>query len=58
MPDEVTKTEEEWRQDLTPEQYDVLRRKGTEPPFTGTYVHVKDKAAAMATLDRGEARGR
>src|SRR5438445_12021904 len=42
MAAEVTKTDEEWRQELTPEQYEVLRRKGTEPPFTGKYVHAKD----------------
>ena len=39
MAAEVTKTDEEWRQELTPEQYEVLRRKGTERPFTGRYVH-------------------
>jgi peptide-methionine (R)-S-oxide reductase len=42
MPAEVSKTDDEWRQELTPEQYEVLRRKGTEPPFTGAYVHNKD----------------
>jgi peptide-methionine (R)-S-oxide reductase len=39
--DKVMKSEEEWRRELTPEQYEVLRRKGTEPPFTGKYVHSK-----------------
>jgi len=33
----VNKTEEEWRNDLTPAQYRVLRQAGTEPPFTGRY---------------------
>jgi peptide-methionine (R)-S-oxide reductase len=35
-------TEAKWREQLTPEQYEVLRRKGTERPFTGEYVHTKD----------------
>ncbi len=37
MTEKIKKTEAEWRQTLTPEQYHVTRRKGTEPPGTGEY---------------------
>ena len=51
----VQKTEQEWREQLTPEQYEVLRRAGTEAPFTGEYVYNKDSgdyrcAACGSTL--------
>ena len=39
---EVEKTDEEWRRELSPEQYAVLRQAGTERPFSGEYVDTKD----------------
>jgi len=40
-PREIEKSEAEWREELTPQQYDILRRAGTEPPFAGEYVFNK-----------------
>jgi peptide-methionine (R)-S-oxide reductase len=37
MPDKIKKSDEEWRKELTPEQYQVARKKGTERAFTGEY---------------------
>ncbi len=57
----MQKTDEEWRRQLTPQQYEVLRRKGTERPFTGKYVYSKDAGtyrcgACGADLFRSDAK--
>ena len=41
MAEKIRKTDEEWRQELSPEEYRVLRQKGTEPAFAGEYYAEK-----------------
>src|SRR5947209_687232 len=57
----IDKTDEEWAAELTPEQYEVMRRHGTEPPFSGKYVYSKEDgvyrcAACGNTLFRSDAK--
>ena len=47
MNDKLTKSEEEWKQDLTPEQYNVTRQHGTEPAFSGQYYNHKDSGTYL-----------
>lgn len=42
MGPKVEKTDEEWKKQLTPEQYKILRKHGTERPFTGALLHNKE----------------
>ena len=43
MADKIVKTPKEWKETLSPEQFEVCINKGTEPPFTGKYYDSKEK---------------
>jgi len=49
MAEKITKSDEEWRKQLSPEQYQVTRQAGTEPAFTGKYWKTKDKGTYSCT---------
>ncbi|MFB5608490.1 MAG: peptide-methionine (R)-S-oxide reductase, partial [Candidatus Nitrosomaritimum yanchengensis] len=42
MTEKIKKTSEEWKKELTPEQYEICINKGTEPPFSGKYCDNKE----------------
>lgn len=43
MTEKIIKTDQEWQKQLSPEQYQVARKAGTEPAFTGKYWNAKEK---------------
>ena len=46
---EVKKSEEDWKKELTLEQYKILREKGTEPAFSGELLHNKEKGVYVCS---------
>ncbi|MDW7731078.1 MAG: peptide-methionine (R)-S-oxide reductase MsrB [Methanolobus sp.] len=47
MPEKIEKSEEEWKQILSRDQFLVLRQKGTEPAFAGKYYDLKEKGTYL-----------
>ena len=50
----ISKTNEEWKQELTKEQYEICRLKGTEYPFTGKYWNCKEDCTYRCVCCGGE----
>lgn len=50
----ISKSDEEWKKELTPMQYYVMRQKGTEKPFTGEYYHNKEKGIYLCAACENE----
>ena len=49
MEDKIQKSEKEWKEQLSPEQFEVTRKKGTERAFSGKYNHHKEKGVYRCT---------
>ena len=47
MADKITRSEQEWKELLTSEQYEICRKKGTERPFSGEYYETKTKGTYL-----------
>jgi peptide-methionine (R)-S-oxide reductase len=54
MPTKIIKTDAEWQRELTPEQYEITRKKGTEPAFTGAFWNNHEKGTYYC-VDCGQA---
>ena len=49
MADKIKKSDEEWKKELSDDQYKILRKKGTEKPFSGEYLHNKEKGVYLCS---------
>lgn len=54
MKDNMLKTEKEWKENLAPEQYHILREKGTEPAFSGKFWNHKDNGMYVCSACNAE----